>query len=319
MATPRKHVYEFGPFTLIPSERQLLRDHHPVSLAGKSFDLLVVLVENCGRLVGKEELLKRIWPDSFVEEANLSVNMTALRRALGEGRDDHRYVETVPRHGYRFVAEVKEKWANGAAIISPPIAIDSQSAVSAERGLRISWRTWTFAGVALVLLVSALLALTNVGGFRDRIFGNHTPVKVQSLAVLPLRNISGDAAQDYFADGITDSLISGLSKIQALRVTSRPAVIKYKQTRKSPTEIGRELKLDAVVTGSVVRTGDRVHVNLQLIHVPTGRSLWSEDYDRELRDVLTLQADARRDIAQRIGLAGPPPQPANAGSVNAEA
>jgi len=114
MATQPKHIYEFGPFRLIPSERQLLRSNQPVSLTGKSFDLLVALVENSGRLVEKKELLKRIWPDSFVEEANLSVNMSALRRALGEGPDDHQFVDTVPRHGYRFVAEVKEIWENDA-------------------------------------------------------------------------------------------------------------------------------------------------------------------------------------------------------------
>ena len=107
---PAKHIYEFGPFRLIPLERQLLRDEQLVSLTPKSFDLLVVLVENSGRLIEKEELLKRIWPDSFVEEANLSVNVSALRRALGEGPENNQYVETVPRHGYRFVAEVKERW-----------------------------------------------------------------------------------------------------------------------------------------------------------------------------------------------------------------
>src|SRR6476619_8092932 len=120
MAAQPKHIYEFGPYRLIPSERQLLRENQPVPLTPKTFDLLVVLVENSGHLIGKEELLHRIWPDSFVEEANLSVNMTALRRALGEGTDDHQYVETVPRHGYRFVADVKERSANGAKIIAAP-------------------------------------------------------------------------------------------------------------------------------------------------------------------------------------------------------
>lgn len=329
MAAQRKHIYEFGPFRLIPSERQLLRDNQPVSLGGKSFDLLVALVENSGRLVEKEDLLKRIWPDSFVEDANLSVNMTGLRRALGEGPDDHQFVETVPRHGYRFVADVTEKWENGAAIFTSPTETGSteqvvESKPIASRALPAparppaSLRKWVLAGAALVLIVSAVVAL-NVRGLRERIFGNRTPIHVQSLAVLPLENISGDPTQDYFADGMTDTLISGLAQIQSLRVASRPAVMNYKTAGKSPTDIGRELKLDAVITGSVVRNGDRVRLTLELIHVPTVRSLWTGRYDHELRDVLTLQAEARRDIAQRIGLEVPTqPQP-NIRSVNAEA
>jgi TolB-like protein/DNA-binding winged helix-turn-helix (wHTH) protein/Tfp pilus assembly protein PilF len=327
MAAPPKHIYEFGPFRLIPAERQLLRDNQPVSVAGKSFDLLVVLVENSGRLVEKEELLERIWPDSFVEEANLSVNMTALRRVLGEGHDDNRYVETVPRHGYRFVAEVKERWENGAPGVG--MEIPAQPAADLETALPAaptgssggSIRRWPLivAGLLIVLIVSATLFGLNVAGLRDRLLGNRSPVKVQSLAVLPLRNISGNSSQDYFVDGITEALIADISNVETLRVMSRPAVMSYKNSNKSATEIGREFKVDAVVIGSVVRTGDRVHVNLQLIHVPTGRDLWSKDYDRELRQVLTLQADATRDIAQRIGLETRPPQPANVRSVNAEA
>ena len=331
MATPRKHVYEFGPFTLIPSERQLLRDHLPVSLAGKSFDLLVVLVENSGRLVGKEELLKRIWPDSFVEEANLSVNMTALRRALGEGRDDLRYVETVPRHGYRFVAEVREKWENGATIGTSVTETGSTEQVAeshpiSSRAIPVPasraptlLRKWVLVAIAVVLIVSAIVGL-NVGGLRERIFGSRTPIHVQSLAVLPLANISDDAAQDYFADGMTDALITSISKIQALRVISRPVVMNYKRAGKSPTEIGRELKVDAVITGSIVRNGDQVRLSLQLIHVPTGRNLLTEDYDRELRYALALQADVRRDVGDKLGLKIPPqPQQTILPSVNTQA
>ena len=330
MAAQRKHIYEFGPFRLIPSERQLLRDNHPVSLAGKSFDLLVALVENSGRLVEKEELIRRIWPDSFVEEANLSVNMTALRRALGEGPDDHRFIETVPRHGYRFIADVTERWENGAAIVtssaetgsteqvveSKPTSSAAIPASTARAGT--SSRRWALVGVVLVLVGTAVVAL-NVRGLRERIFGNPTPIRVQSVAVLPLQNTSGDPAQDYFAEGMTDTLIAGLSKIPSLRVATRSAVMKYKRDGKSPTDIGRELKLDAVVTGSVVRNGDRVQVTLELIHVPTGRSLWTRSYDRELRDVLTLQADSRRDVAQTIGLEARTQQQAIVRSVNAEA
>jgi TolB-like protein/DNA-binding winged helix-turn-helix (wHTH) protein/tetratricopeptide (TPR) repeat protein len=332
MAAQPKLIYEFGPFRLIPAERQLLRADQPVPLTPKTFDLLVVLVESSGHLIKKDELLKRIWPDSFVEEANLSVNMTALRRALGEGPEDHQYVETVPRHGYRFVADVRETWENGAAIAASAASESSNTErvanlqtqpssvipAAAPRS-RMTLRRWSFVFVGLLLLVVAVVAL-NAGGLRDRLFGNRSPIRVQSLAVLPLRNVSGDAAQDYFADGITDAFINDLAKIDALRVMSRASVIRYKDARNSPGEIGRDLKVDAVLAGSVARTGDRVRATLQLIHVPTGRSLWIADYDRDLRDVLTLQGEVRRDIAEKIGLKTPPRQDkANVPSVNAEA
>jgi DNA-binding winged helix-turn-helix (wHTH) protein/TolB-like protein/Tfp pilus assembly protein PilF len=314
MSAQAKHIYQFGPFRLIPSERQLLRDNHPVSLTPKTFDLLVLLVENSGHLLEKEVLLKRIWPDSYVEEANLSVNMSALRRALGEGPEDHRYVETVPRHGYRFVAEVKERWENGAEIAATPgdgntfahvAGMESSASIAmpttASRPPH-SRRGWLLVAAGLVVIAGSIVGL-NVNGLRDRIRGNPTPpVGVQSLAVLPLENVSGDVSQDYFAAGITDALIAGISKVQVLRVMSRQAVMKYKNAGKSPSEIGRELKLDAVIAGSVVHNGDRVQLALQMIHVPTGRKLWSNNYDRDVRDVLKLQADVRRDVTEEIGL-----------------
>src|SRR5436190_2388176 len=203
MSAQAKHIYEFGPFRLIPSERHLLRDNQPVSMTPKTFDLLVLLVENGGHLLQKEVLLKRIWPDSYVEEANLSVNMSALRRALGEGPEDHRYVETVPRHGYRFVAEVKELWENGAEIAATRggentfahiPGRDSSASIAlpttASRPHR-SRRRWQLVAVGLLLIAGSIVAL-NMNRVRDWMRGNTTPLRVQSLAVLPLENASGD-------------------------------------------------------------------------------------------------------------------------------
>lgn len=327
MAAQQKHIYEFGSFRLIPLERQLLREDQPVQLPSKTFDLLVVLVENSGHLIGKEELLKRIWPDSFVEEANLSVNMTALRRALGEGPEDHRYVETVPRHGYRFVAEVKEKWENSAPadpVMQAKHAVEvgasapaTLPAAASRSGFSV--RLLLFAGAGLLIILSALIGL-NAAGLRDRLFGNRAPVQVHSLAVLPLKNVSGDSTQDYVADGITDALIAEISRIESLRVMSRPAIMNFKNTARSLSDVGRELNVDAIVNGSVARTGDRVRVSLQLIHVPTGKTIWSADYDRDLRDALTLQGEVQRGVADSIGLTVPPRQDAvKTRSVNAEA
>ncbi len=295
MVAQQKHIYEFGPFQMIPSERQLLKVGQPVPLKPKSFDLLIVLVENHGRLVEKEQLMKQVWPDSFVEEANLSVTVSALRRALGEGSDDRTYIETVPRHGYRFVAEVSETSESDSSLTT------EEANDFGKRNSRpvISRRALVYMVSGLVLVVVAAVAL-NVYRLRNRTSTATTGVR--SLAVLPLENTSGDASQDYFAAGITDALIAGMSKIQLLRVMSRQSVMRYMSAGKSPSEIGRELQLDAVLTGSVVHTGDRIQLVLQLIDVSTGKSLWSNNYDRDLRDVLKLQADVRRDVTEELGL-----------------
>jgi len=327
MATQPKHIYEFGPFRLIPSERQLLRESQPVPLTPKSFDLLIVLVENSGHLIEKGDLLKRIWPDSYVEEANLSVNISALRRALGEGPDGHQYVETVARHGYRFVAEVKERWNGGAEISTRELGIEENgnrrvADFELQTGSAptttalppwISLRRWPLVIVGLLLLSVLLLGL-NTGGLRDRLFGKVNPVQIQSLAVLPLANVSGDASQDYFADGITDALINDLAKIDALRVMSRPSVMRYKAAPKPPQEIGRELNVDSVLTGSVARSGERVRIKLQLLHVPTNRNMWTESYERDLRDVLTLQKQVTRDLVGEIKIKVTPQEQVQFGS-----
>jgi eukaryotic-like serine/threonine-protein kinase len=177
-------------------------------------------------------------------------------------------------------------------------------------------RALVIASVVVTLIIAGLI-------YARYLRRNSTPAQltgIKSLAVLPLRNVSGDAAQDYFADGITDALINSLAKIDELRVMSRASVMRYKDARNSPSTIGRELEVDSVLTGSVARTGNRVRTTLQLIHVPTGRSLWTADYDRDLHDVLTLQAQVRRDFAEKIGRKTPPQQDrAGVPSVNAEA
>jgi len=331
MLRQARHIYEFGPFLLIPAERQFLRDNEPVSLTPKSFDLLVVLVENSGHLIEKGELMKRIWPDSFVEEANLSVNISALRRALGEGPDENQYVETVPRRGYRFVASVKERWDKGtesstrefgeedsdsrpAADVAHGEPKASSPALTAASRPSVLFRGWPLVLVGLLVLSALLLGL-NAGGLRERLLSKANPARIQSLAVLPLENLSGDTSQDYFADGMTEALITDLAKFGALRVISLPSVMPYKGTRNPLPEIGRELNVDAVLTGSVVRSGERVRIVVQLTHVATDRNLWADSYERDLRDVLSLQREVTRDIAGEIRINLTPQEQGQLGSV----
>jgi TolB-like protein/DNA-binding winged helix-turn-helix (wHTH) protein/Tfp pilus assembly protein PilF len=327
MVTRTRHIYEFGPFRLIPEERQLLRDEQSVSLTPKSFELLVVLVENSGHLIEKGELMKRIWPDSFVEEANLSVTMSVLRRALGEGPNEHQYVETVPRRGYRFVAAVKERWDEGTQLSSKGSSEDNGSkrvadvkqptlsqAPATVSPAWLSFGRWPLFVVGLLAL-SVLLVGLNAGGLRERLRGKINPVQVQSLAVLPLENLSRDNSQDYFADGMTEALITDLAKISAIRVMSRSSVMQYKSARKPPPEIGRELNVDAVLTGSVARSAERVRVTVQLVHVATDRNLWTKSYERDLRDVPALQKEVAQDIVREVGIKLRPQEQLQTGGV----
>lgn len=302
-----QQIYEFGPFRLDPVEQLLIREGDPVSITPKAFELLLALVGQSGRLLTKEALLESVWPDSFVEEANLSVKMSELRRALGEVPGEKQYVETVPRRGYRFVAEVKqvprsgpadhELWpANGLdepAMDSNVVDVDPIGPLPDDRGRR--WPALLYVGIPLLIVAVVLLGLN-----RNRLFSSAGSPQIRSLAVLPMTNLSGDPAQDYFADGMTDTLISGLARVGALRVISRTSVMQFKGVQKQLPEIGRELNVDAVIEGSVQRSGDRVKITVQLIDAQTDRHLWSETYDREIKDIFLLQNEISRAVTDAI-------------------
>src|SRR6185369_9048182 len=299
--------------------KQLLRNGLVVPLTPKCFDLLVVLVESSGHLLEKAELMDRVWRDSFVEEANLSVKMTELRRALGESPNEHQFVETVPRRGYRFVAKVNEfpdesgfndRDTSENLVQSPTIEVD-----------RRSYLPWLLLPVALVFF-SGWFLLLDRAVWRESFLGRSEPVHIQSIAVLPLENLSGDGSEEYFADGITDALIANLSAVGALRVSSRPSVMQYKRTRRSLAEISRELNVDAVLTGSVIRSGGRVRITMQLAQAVTDRNVWANTYQRDLCDVLELQKEVAKDIVSEVRVQLSPQEQmmfGNVGPVNPEA
>ena len=314
---PAPHIYEFGPFRLLPDERQILRAGTAVALTPKAFDLLVVLVENNGRLVKKEELIERIWPDSFVEEANLSVKMSALRRALGEDPHNPEYIETVPRSGYRFVAPVTEiEDGKLVSLVEPVVEKGSQQPV-ADNSRRLDsqniesrrWVSpvWPFVLGGIVLLAGLAFWL-NVGGLRDRLTGAGAEPGIRSLAVLPFENFSGDTSQDYFAAGMTDILTTELARIRSVRVTSHPAVERFENTQTTLPEIARELNVDALLTGVVERSGDKVRLSLALFNATVGTNVWSQSYERDLRDVLTLTDDVTRDVMVQLKVKPSPPE-----------
>src|SRR5713226_6044531 len=296
MAQPAKAWYEFGPFRLDAVQHLLFRNGQLVSLAPKAVETLVVLVENHGRLVEKENLMKAVWPDTFVEEANLSVHISALRKVFQDqaSANGRPYVETVPRRGYRFVATVVER-----------SEADSRRAGPIPEPPRPATRS-TRARLPLVIGVSCLVALLFIGlAIRRRQAqpsGTAAP-EIHALAVLPLQNLSGDPSQEYLADGLTEALVTDLAQLRDLRVISRTSSMRYKDTKKKLPEIARELNVDAVVEGSVMRSGDHVQVTAQLIEAPTDTHLWAETYEGSQRDLLVLQNRMAQAIVQQVRVA----------------
>jgi len=320
-----RHLYEFGPFVLDPGERLLRHGATRLELPPRAFDTLLVLLENSGRLLEKEALMQTVWRDAVVEENNLSQVIYLLRKALRDGEDGARYIETVPKRGYRFIAEVRDldhhedapavrsvngENRDGTTDLNPPISSSTLASAASgtgghgfetprhQLGARRGWIQGLAGGLAIVTVV----ALLQGAGWKQRLFGDADLGPVRSIAVLPLQNLSNDPNQEYFVDGMTDELITDLAQIRELKVVSKTSIMQYKGTRTPLPQIGRELGVDAVVEGSVLRSGDRVRITAQLIRTSTDRHIWAEAYDGDLKDVLSLQARVAEQITDQVKL-----------------
>jgi TolB-like protein/DNA-binding winged helix-turn-helix (wHTH) protein/Tfp pilus assembly protein PilF len=270
-------TYEFGPFCLDGNKKLLWRDGEAVALTPKVLDTLLTLIELRDRVVTKDELLERVWSGTVVEEGGLARNISILRKALGEKPDQHTYIVTVPGKGYRFVADVRE-------------------AAAAGRGNKPRLSRWLLLGGVAALAAAVLVVYLSRHPSGPAV----GPPAITSLAVLPLANLSGDPAQEFFADGMTEALIGNLARIRALRVVSRTSVMRFKGGTRSLPEIAQALNVDAIVEGSVLRIGDRVRISVQLIHVATDTHLWAREYERDLTDILKLQGEVARAVAEEI-------------------
>jgi TolB-like protein/DNA-binding winged helix-turn-helix (wHTH) protein len=299
MSVQTKVVFEFGSFRLNPAERLLLRHQAQIRLPPKAFDALVVLVENRGHLIEKEELLRKVWPDTFVEESNLAQHISLLRKALQDGEDGGaRYIETVPTRGYRFIAEVRELGGIAAGVTpsqQPSLGVSNRGVSEAVLS-RYRFPTLTYAIAGLVLLLAISILALPVWK-RLHIAGAEP---IQSLAVLPLQNLSADSSQEYFADGMTEALITDLAKIPGLKVISRTSIMQYKDSHKKLPQIAQELGVDGIIEGAVLRSGDRVRITAQLVRAATDQHIWAESYERDLRDLVALQDDVSRSIALQV-------------------
>ncbi len=287
----------FDDFELDVRAGELRRQGVRLRLRGQPLQVLEILLERAGDVVTREELESRIWPaDTFVDfDHSLHNAIARIREVLGDSAENPRYIETLPRRGYRYIGPVED-----ASRPAP-----AGSAGDAGKGLSVAAagkRESRLAVVARAVILCAALALGFVAwiGWRSVRAKPASAAPIHSLAVLPLSNLSGNPSEEFFADGMTDQLITDLAKLGSLRVISRTSVMQYKGTTKSLPEIARELNVDAIVEGSVIRSGQRVRVTAQLLEARTDRHIWAETYDRDRGDVLKLQEEVAGAIARQV-------------------
>ena len=306
-------IYRFGVFEVDLKASELRKNGLRLKLPEQPFQILAVLLERPGEIVTRDELRTRLWAgDTFVDfDHGLNNAVMRLRETLGDSSDNPRFVETIPRRGYRFIAPVEETSypsqalstkevehvpSNGHSevMVSQP-AEPTAISLRAQNAQRIN-SLW----IALGVLAVALIATSSFYYGRSASSAVSHTSQSTSLVVLPLENLSGDKDQEYFADGMTDELIANLAKIRSLRVISRSTAMAYKGTHKPLSEITRELNVDAVVEGTVLREGSRVRITAELVQVATDRHLWADTYESQMGDVLALQNRVSSAIVNEI-------------------
>jgi len=293
----------FGVFEVDLRAGELTKRGLRIRLQEQPFQVLAMLLEKPGELVTREELREKIWGQTVVDfDHGLNKAINKIREALGDSAENPRFVETVARRGYRFLADAiridtaaDRGPGPGIEDLVPPAESPRVELADAGTPPNRPHRThvWIGFGFGLVLVLAASLTWILYSH-------NQSSPKIRSLAVLPLESLSGDASQDYFADGMTDALITDLAQISALRVISRTSVMTYKRARKPLPEIARALNVEAVVEGTVARSGERVRITAQLIQVPDEKHLWAQSYEGDLQDTLALQNRVARAIAEQI-------------------
>ena len=348
MSNEQRHLYEFGPFRLDASERLLSRDGEPVSMPPKALETLIVLVRHQGRLVEKDELMRTLWPESFVEESNLNHHVWSLRKTLGEGHNGQRYIETVPRRGYRFVAEVTEPpEADDEVVlekhtltrivteetedreIGEPEDAETRRRIAPLANLSVTPRP----RISRLQLAVACLVFLGVGAIlyyawitretrRAQAAVPHRS-ELRSIAVLPFKTIGAENDDSaYLGLGMTDALITRLGNSKRLIVRPTSAVRRYADPLQDPIVAGREQGVEAVLDGSIQRAGDRVRVTIQLLRAHDGASLWSATFDERFTDIFAVQDSISQQVMRELMIELNPEEAERlrrSGSKNAEA
>jgi DNA-binding winged helix-turn-helix (wHTH) protein/TolB-like protein/Tfp pilus assembly protein PilF len=317
-----QRLFEFGQFRLDTAERLLLRDGEPVPLTPKAFDLLVTLIERSGRLVEKDELIQILWPDSFVEDANLTSHVWTLRKTLGEDHNGDRYIETIPKRGYRFTIPVTELVAESEELVLEKhtlmrVVTEEEEQTDSDDDVKQlpaqlllpphkSGKGWGL--IVAFGLLSALLIAVSVALYRSRASAEEKRTEasvasrpaLRSIAVLPFKTIGAERDNEYLGIGMSDALITKLGNIRQVIVRPTSAVRRYTDPLQDPLAAGREQGVEAVLDGSIQRAGERIRVTVQLFRTQDGASLWSAKFDERFTDIFALQDSISRQVMREL-------------------
>ena len=304
----------FGSFEVDFRSGELLKNGRRVRLQDQPLQVLAMLLEQPGKVVSREELRQRLWPtDTFVDfDHGLNNAINRLRDALNDSTEAPRFIETLPRRGYRFVAQLEGQVVTAVPFTQEgsdtpdkptrePVLAATQSATTLTGPRPWLRRRWV-AFVASAVTLSALFGLAT-GAWRRGLVGSAHAMRIESVAVLPLENMTGDPTQEYLVDGMTDALTTHLAQIGEIRVISRTSAMRFKGAKKSLPEIAHELHVDAVVEGSISRSNDVMHINAQLIYAPGDRHIWARSYESVQSNLPTIESEIASDVARKIGLA----------------
>jgi DNA-binding winged helix-turn-helix (wHTH) protein/TolB-like protein len=310
-----RRIYEFGRFRLDATERVLLENGRAVLLPPKVLDTLIALVENCGHIVEKDELMRRVWPDTFVEENNLNKNISALRKVLGEGQDEHGFIETVPKRGYRFVAGVRQALAQDELVVErrtrSSLEIEEENWGESKTVREQPWLPSRLPRHGLPLVAAVLGVLLLAAGLTAAVISlsNRTESKpasalpaLKSVAVLPFKPLGKSESDEYLGLGMTDTLITRLSNVREMVVRPTSAVRKFSDPGGDPIAAGRELNVDSVLDGTIQRAGDKIRVTVRHVSVRDGTSLWAAQFDEKVTDVFTVQDSISQRVVNALAL-----------------
>lgn len=315
-----ERLYEFGPFRLHVAKRLLLRDGETVPVTSKVFDLLLLLIEQSGQVLHKDQMMKALWPDTVVEENNLTQQISTLRKVLGERANDHHYVVTIPGRGYSFVADVREARAESSDLILEQhirslITIDVEEEHDEAQALPhreerkylptavtplISRRTRAYSQSVAIFVLAGLTAVLAYQWFVNAQRQPQASLTKKSIAVLPFKSLNTGSNDDFLGSGMTDTLIAKLSNIRQMTVRPTSSVIKYVGVNPDTLAAGRELGVDSVLEGTVQRSGDRMRVTVQLLSVRDGQPLWAQSFDETLDDIFAVQDVISEQVAQKM-------------------
>lgn len=310
MNESNKHCYQFGPFRVDAMKRRLQGDGGNVPLTPKAFDTLLVLIENAGQVVEKDDLMEKVWPGVAVEENNLTQNISALRKALGEKREQPQYILTVPGIGYRFIADVRESSGEDPVSLTSvePVTAESDNhpRLTAAKTLDRSneRRNWTRPRA----LIAALVIAVGVAGVayqvvrRARGAGVAPPAKaeIKSIAVLPFKPLAGGETDEYLGVGMADALITKLSSIKQIAVRPTSSILRYADSNVDPIQAGSALGVNSLLDGRVQKSGDRIRVTLQLLRVSDGASLWAGKFDEKYTDIFAVEDRISEQVVQAL-------------------